>query len=353
IGKWHLGDQPEFLPTRQGFDEFDGIPYSDDMTRDVGLRLGDRLQGSQWPELPLMHNEQVLEAPTNRDLLTKKCTEAAVAFIERHRDEPFFLYFPEPMPGSTSAPFASPDFKGKSRNGPWGDAIEELDWSAGRILDKLKELRLAEHTLVIWLSDNGAPTTGKPNDVSRGSNLPLYGRGYTTAEGAFRSPTLAWWPGRIPPGTTCTELATTMDLLPTFAELAGVSATPKVDGHDIRPLLFAEPDAVTPYSAFFYYERDQLQAVRSGPWKLFLPLTDYTRHPHFRTKPADHPLLFNVVEDIASEHDVAEQHPDVVRRLTALADQARADLGDRGRPGNGQRPAGQLHGRSPQPVTIR
>lgn len=355
IGKWHLGDQPEFLPTRQGFDEYYGIPYSDDMTADVGRRLGERLEGTSWPPLPLMRNERVVEAPVDRNLLTQRCTIEALEFINSHQDEPFFLYFPQPMPGSTSAPFSSSQFRGKSRNGPWGDAIEEIDWSTGQILDKLGELDLDQHTLVMWTSDNGAPLAADLNDPSRGSNQPLFGRGYTTAEGAFRVPTLMWWPETIPAGTVCEELATTMDVLPTFVRLAGgkVRQDSRIDGHDIRPLITGERGATAPYDAFFYYDGDQLQAVRSGPWKLFLPLAAFRQHPHFRKGEPATPLLFHLRDDIGSTTNVAAQHPDVVARLSALAEQARTRLGDRGRAGKDQRPPGYVENPRPQTMTAK
>ncbi|MCA9076664.1 MAG: sulfatase [Planctomycetaceae bacterium] len=349
IGKWHLGDQPEFLPTRQGFNLFNGIPYSDDMTQAVGQRIGERLRGSEWPPLPLMENETVIEAPVDRNELTQMYTQRALQFIDEHRDGPFFLYLPQAMPGSTSAPFASEAFRGKSRNGPWGDAIEELDWSTGQLLGKLVELDIDEQTLVIWTSDNGAPISGKPGDLSRGSNLPLHGRGYTTAEGAFRVPTIMWWPGSIPADTTCDELATTMDILPTCANLAKATLPDDriIDGKDIRPLIMGEPNATSPHEAFYYYQTDQLQAVRSGPWKLFVPLSSFTQHPHLtkadlpRDGELTPPLLFNVVKDIACEQNVADQHPHIVDRLLTLADAARQDLGDRNHPGSNQRPPGQ------------
>ena len=349
FGKWHLGDQPDFLPIRQGFDDFFGIPYSDDMTRDVGLRLGERLDGKLWPELPLMRNNTVIEAPADRDMLTKRCTEEVLDFIEHNKYKPFFVYFPQPMPGSTRAPFASPAFKGKSKNGPWGDSIEEIDWSTGELLNKLTELKIDDRTLVIWLSDNGAPMSPSMEGDLRGSNRPLYGRGYTTSEGAFRSPTIMWWPGKVKSGTTCVELATTMDLLPTFATLAGQPVQHKVDGHDIAPLIMGVQEAKTPYDAFFYYYRDQLQAVRSGPWKLFVPLKSFVRHPHFKVDKSDKPLLFNVETDIACATNVAAQHPDVVQRLSELAASARKDLGDQGIAGEGQRAAGKIS-TAPQPV---
>jgi len=353
FGKWHLGDQPEFLPTRQGFDRFFGIPYSDDMTREVGQRIGERLSGNDWPELPLMEGEKVIEAPVDRDYLTKRCTEEALTFIEKHNDEPFFIYFPQCMPGSTSAPFASPEFKGKSKNGPWGDSIEEIDWSTGQILDKLVELDIDENTLVIWLSDNGAPLAKDTSNPRRGSNRPLFGRGYTTSEGAFRSPTLAWWPKHVSPDTTCTKLATTMDFLPTFASLAGEPIDHKVDGHDIRTLLVGDANVESPYTAFYYYYLDQLQAVRSGPWKLFLPVDDFVRHPHFKRGEPAQPLLFNLEDDIGSERNVASQHPDIVERLTRLAEVARADLGDVGVAGSGQRPPGHRTDQPPEAQVAR
>ncbi len=350
IGKWHLGDQPEFLPTRQGFDYFLGVPYSDDMTEPTGKRIGDRLDGNRWPPLPLMENERVVEAPVDRNELTRRYTERAIEFIRDQEDEPFFLYLPHAMPGSTSAPFASEAFRGKSRNGPWGDSIEELDWSTGQILDELVRLGIDDRTLVIWTSDNGAPLARDVSDPSRGSNRPLHGRGYTTGEGAFRVPTILWWPGHVPAGTTCDELATTMDVLPTFAALADVELPDDrvIDGHDIRPLLFGDAGAESPYDAFYYYQEDQLQAVRSGRWKLFVPLESFKRHPHFRRGGPDGPLLFDVVADVSSEHNVAAAHPDVVDRLMALAEDARADLGDAGVDGAGIRERGKVADPSPQ-----
>ena len=346
VGKWHLGDQDVFLPTRQGFDWFYGVPYSDDMTQAVGRRLGDRLDGSRWPPLPLMENEKVIEAPCDRDGLTKRYTEAAMRWIAEHHGEPFFLYFPQAMPGSTKTPFSSGAFRGKSKNGPWGDSIEELDWSMGQMLDQLVELGIDDRTLVIWTSDNGAPINRDLEDLSRGSNRPLHGRGYTTSEGAFRVPTLMWQPGQVKAGTVCDQLVTTMDLLPTFAKLAGgqTLAKRKIDGHDIAALIYGRPGASSPYEAFYYYRQEELQAVRSGPWKLFLPIDSVVGHPHFTKNQPPRPLLFHLYEDVSCERDVAAQHPDVVRRLLELADVARNDLGDKNRVGVGQRPAGQIGG---------
>ena len=358
MGKWHLGDQPEFLPTRQGFDMFFGVPYSDDMTAAVGQRVAQRgnkqLQGHLWPPLPLMKNETVIEAPVERALLTQRYTQQAIQFIENNQHHPFFLYMPQAMPGSTSTAFSSPAFRGKSKNSSWGDSIEELDWSTGQILNKLTTLGLEKNTLVIWTSDNGAPMTANgPNDPTRGTNLPLNGRGYTTSEGAFRVPTIMWWPSVIPAATVCDELSTTMDLLPTFAKLShgNIPQDRIIDGHDIRSLIFAEPNAKTPYKAFYYYAMDQLQAIRSGPWKLFVPLTQFNRHPHFKKGEVATTLLFNVVTDIGSKQNVAKQHPEIVKQLTELANRARQDLGDQGVAGSGQRLAGKI--RNPQPQLLQ
>ncbi len=347
-GKWHLGDQPDFLPTRQGFDWFFGIPYSDDMTE------RDWTDGTHWPPLPLMENEIVIEAPCDRDTLTQRTTLQATKWIREHKDQPFFLYFPQTMPGSTSTPFSSANFKGKSANGSWGDAIEEIDWSIGVILDQLVELQLDRRTLVIWTSDNGAPVMPRPDDLSRGSNLPLHGRGYTTGEGGFRVPMIVWQPGKVAAGTVCQEFATTMDLLPTFARLANAPLEPirKIDGHNIDELLFArsEEGLQSPYEAFFYYDQRQLHAVRSGTWKLFLPVVPRGRHPHFDATHPPQTLLFDLVNDIACRNNVAANHPEVVARLTSFADEARKELGDNQSVGTGQRPPGRLSGQLAQPL---
>lgn len=341
IGKWHLGDQPEFLPTRQGFDEFFGIPYSDDMTKD---KFPDT-----WPELPLMRGEKVIEAPADRDTLTKRYTEAAVDFIARNKARPFFLYLPQAMPGSTNDPFASPAFKGKSANGHYGDSVEELDWSAGEILRALKENGLDEKTLVIWTSDNGAVRRDPP----QGSNAPYRGWGYGTDEGGMRMPCILRWPGRVPAGAVCEELCTMMDFLPTFANLAGA---PKpgvtIDGHDESGLWFSREPGPSPYNqgGFFYYHMEQLQAVRAGDWKLYLPLEKKIALGKGKTVPAA-AALYDVRHDVSEEREVSGQHPDIVTRLTALAEQARAELGDQGRTGTGQRPAG--HVAHPVPQVMR
>ncbi len=339
VGKWHLGDQPPFLPTRHGFDHFFGIPYSEDM---VPSR-----QSPNLPPLPLMRDEQVIEAPVDRNLLTQRYTKEAIRFITANRTRPFFLYLAHAMPGSTARAFTSPAFKGRSQNGPYGDSIEELDWSAGEVLAALKRLGLDERTFVIWTSDNGAVRRNPP----QGSNAPLKGWGYDTSEGAMRMPGLVRWPGHVPAGKVCDELCTMMDWLPTFAKLAGAEPPRDriIDGGDIRPLLFGEAGATSRYdeTGFFYYMMGQLQAVRAGPWKLYLPLEEKILNLQ-RQQQKSPVMLYDVRSDPGETKERSAEHPEVVARLTALADKARADLGDEGREGKNQRPAGQVAHPKPQ-----
>lgn len=336
IGKWHLGDQAPFLPTRQGFDSYLGIPYSDNA-------VGDKKPG--WPPLPLMEGEVVIEAPVDRDTLTKRYTERAIAFMRENRERPFFLYLPHAMPGSTDAPYASPKFKGKSANGPFGDSVEEIDWSTGQIMAAVKELGLDDDTLVIWMSDNGAP---RRNPV-QGSNLPMGGWGYTTSEGGQRVPCVMRWPGKIPAGVTQSEMATSMDLFATFAKLVGedLSKGRKIDGKDIGPLMFGEAGAKTPHEAFYYYYMRQLQAVRSGKWKLYLASAKSVANGSGRTQRVE-TRLYDVVNEPSETVNRAGEFPEVVKRLEGLAEMARADLGDVGREGAGQREAGWVEVGKPQ-----
>lgn len=332
IGKWHLGDQPAFLPTRQGFDVFFGIPYSDDMTRDK--------RPDTWPELPLLRGETVVEAPVDRNHLVRRCTEESVRFIGENTRRPFFLYVPHTMPGSTPHPFSSPAFRGKSRHGDYGDSVEELDWSTGEILGALEKHGLTGRTLVIWTSDNGAVRRNPP----QGSNAPYRGWGYDTSEGAMRMPCLVRWPGVIPAGRVQDALCSSLDLLPSLAGWAGATAPARrIDGHDVRPLLTLEPDATSPWDAegFCFYRQGELQAVRAGPWKLYLPRPAATETKKGPAAPT--PLrLFDVRHDVGEDHEVSAREPAVVQRLLAMAEHARVELGDGTRPGRGQRPAGAV-----------
>jgi len=335
IGKWHLGDQPEFLPTRQGFDYYYGIPYSNDM--------GER-KDRGWPPLPLLRNETVIEAPVDQNTITKRYTEEAVGFMKANKDKPFLLYLPHTMPHDPH--HSSIAFAGKSANGPYGDAVEEIDFSTGQILDALKKLGIDNRTLVIFTSDNGAA------ENYAGSNAPLSGHKGSTWEGGMRVPCIARWPGRIPAGKTCDEIASTIDLLPTFAKLAGTTAPTDriIDGEDIGPLLWGASGAKSPHEAFYYYYKEQLQAVRSGRWKLHLPLSP--KFSGWRGRPDNTPaFLYDVKNDPGEIHDLAKKHPDVVKRLTRLAQKARKDLGDLNHPGQNQRPSGIVE--NPMPLLMK
>jgi arylsulfatase A-like enzyme len=332
VGKWHLGDQPKFLPTRQGFDYYYGIPYSNDM--------GSR-QRKQNPPLPLMRNEKVIEAPVDQNTVTKRYTEEVLKFITANKDKPFFVYLPHTMVHNPV--HSSEKFRGKSANGGYGDATEEIDWSTGEILATLKKLGIDDRTLVVFTSDNGAANRWG------GSNLPLSGYKGSTMEGGMREPCVMRWPGRIPAGRKCDELASTLDLLPTLARLAGTKAPDDriIDGKDIWPLMAGEKDAKSPHEAFYYYRMDQLQAVRSGKWKLHLEY-DITRRKQKGTTKA--PLkLYDLKADIGETTNVAADHPNVLERLLALAERAREDLGDGNRKGN-QREAGLVV--TPKPLTM-
>ena len=303
IGKWHLGHLPPFLPTRHGFDSYFGIPYSNDM--------GNTKAGN--PPLPLMRNEEIIEQPVDQDTLTKRYTEEAVKFIRENKDRPFFLYLPHTM---VHVPLHVSDrFRGKSKQGLYGDAVEEIDWSTGEILDTLASLGLDENTLVIFTSDNGPWLSEGANG---GAALPLRAGKGTTFEGGVREPCIMRWPGRIPAGAVCSELATTMDVFPTFARLSGAQVPTNriIDGKDIWPLMSGAKDAKSPYDALFYYKAESLEAVRSGKWKLILE------------RKGNPVALYDLDADVGESNDLAAAHPDVVKRLKHMAEKCRDDLGD-------------------------
>lgn len=335
IGKWHLGDQKPFLPTRHGFDSYFGVPYSDDMIQ--------REAKPDWPPLPLMRDEAVVEAGVDRDYLTKRYTEEAVKYIHENKDNPFFLFLPHAMPGSTAHPFASDDFKGKSGNGLYGDSIEEMDWSTGRIMDALKAAGVDDNTIVLTTSDHGPI----PNDPPQGTAGPLTGPGYTTSERGMRVPVVIRWPAGIKAGSECDKLTSLLDVMPTFVNLAGATmpADRITDGQDISAMLKGDAGAKSKYdeTGFFYYHLSQLQAVRSGDWKLYLPLDEKLITNSIVGKVGPQELaLYNLREDISEANEVSAKHPEIVEQLTKLADNARADIGDRHIQGAGQRPSGYL-----------
>ncbi len=344
VGKWHLGDQPPFLPTRHGFDRFFGCPYSEDMRPDV--------MGPHVPALPLMKDESVIEASPDINLLTRRYTEESIRFIKENSMRPFFLYLAHAMPGSDREPFASPGFRGKSANGVYGDCVEELDWSAGMITKTLQESGLDDRTIIIWTSDNGAVY----HDPPQGSNAPLKGWGYNTSEGAHRMPCIMRWPGQIPPGAVEDRITTMMDIFPTAARLAGASfpVEKTIDGYDISDILLGKKEEESAYDSagFFYYHMDQLQAVRSGPWKLYLPLEkkmtnlsgDYGKT--FRAEAE----LYNLNRDAGEKNEVSGEYPEVVRHLLVLAEHIRRDIGDFDREGENQRPAGYVIQATPRVI---
>jgi len=328
IGKWHLGDQPEFLPTRQGFDYYYGIPYSNDMGKTTYPK-------ANLPPLPLLRNERVIELEPDQAQITKRYTEETIKFITANEEKPFFIYLPHTMPHGPL--HASEAFRGRSQHGIYADVIEEIDWSVGQILQTLQELNLAGKTLVVFTSDNGAANR------DGGSNGPLRGFKASIWEGGMREPAVCRWTGKIPAGKTCDELASTLDLMPTLAQLAGTRAPTDriIDGKNIWPLMAGKKDAKSPHEAFYYYQMDQLQAVRSGKWKLHLPLKN--KKQILRKDIPDSPLqLYDLEADIGETSNIADRHPDVVKRLLVLAEKARDDLGDVGRKGKNQRPAGWI-----------
>ena len=329
IGKWHLGDHPDFLPTSQGFDSYFGIPYSNDMNR------------KEVP-LPLMRNETVIADRVQNDTtITTQYTDEAVKFIKANRSKPFFLYLPHTAVHLPLVPGI--EFKGSSKDGPYGDWVQEIDWSMGKILKTLKSEGLDENTLVLFTSDNGSARE------KQGSNRPLRGRKGRTDEGGMRVPCVVRWPGHIPAGASSSEIASTIDLLPTFASLAGAKVPTDriIDGKNIWPILSGEPAAESPHKAFYYYQMDQLQAVRSGDWKLFVAM-DSKKCNWGKPEGETEQKLFNLAKDIHEDHNVAAANPEVVKRLEGFAEEARADLGNVERPGKGQRQAGWVEKPSPR-----
>jgi len=353
FGKWHLGHLPPFLPTRHGFDEYCGIPYSNDMwpLHPDYVNLPPDAEGRKrgYPDLPLLEGEGVLiPAVTGEDQarFTGEFTRRAVEFIERNRERPFFLYVAHPMPHVPL--FASERYLGSSKQGLYGDVIQEIDASVGAILETIRRLGLARDTLVVFTSDNG-PWLSYGNHA--GSTGPLREGKGTTWEGGVREPMIAWWPGRFPAGAVCDEPAMTIDLLPTIAALIGAPLPEGgVDGKDIRALLEGVPGARSPHDVLaFYYHQNDLEALRSGRWKLVLPHTYRTlagepgrdgspgpyRHPKCGLE------LYDLDADIGETTDVAAEHPEVVERLLRAAEALRDDLGDslHGREGRGRRAA--------------
>ncbi len=340
IGKWHLGYQRKFLPTHQGFDSFFGIPFSNDMSlpanmtfaKDVKLGEGMTVEslkggGKAGNTVPLMRDDEVVEYPADQAALTERYTEEACKFIAANKDKPFFLYLPHTMPHYPL--HVSEKFKGKSQAGLFGDVIECLDWSTGQILQALKDSGVDGRTLVIYTSDNGP---------AAGSAGPLRGKKGLTWEGGVREPCVMRWPGKVPAGSICKELATIMDVMPTLAKLAGTNAPTDriIDGKDIWPLISGQAGAKTPHEAFFYHSAmGKLAAVRSGKWKLHIAPPEYIPKKNARNAPPTPPpalQLYDLEADIGEKNNVAAEHPDVLKRLTELLEKFDAEIKANSRP---------------------
>lgn len=358
IGKWHLGHHREFLPLQHGFDEYFGIPYSNDMWPvdfdGIPIRLKDTTSTKmKYPVLPLIEgNEKVGEVRdlSGQDKLTTEYTRRAVRFIENHKQEKFFLYLPHSM---VHIPLGvSERFRGKSRQGLFGDVMMEVDWAVGEILTALETNGLTENTLVIFTSDNG-PWLNFGNHAGTTGGL-REGKG-SSFEGGQRVPCIMRWPGVIPSGTICNELASSIDILPTLAEITGARLPEKkIDGISILPLMTGVEDSSPRHEFYYYYEQNSLEAVQRDFWKLVLPHKSRTYNGvkpgadgwpgPTGTLTVKSPQLYDLRRDPGEWYDVAEYYPEKVKELHALADEARKDLGDAltGAPGKNRRKAGSI-----------
>ncbi len=354
FGKWHLGHHRKFLPLQHGFDEYFGLPYSNDMwPNDYHGNPVSEGNKSVHPPLPLIDgNEKVGEVLTmeDQDALTTLYTGRAVAFIEKHRNEQFFLYVPHSMPHTPLG--VSDRFRGKSEQGRYGDVMMEIDWSVGQIIRTLEKYSLDRNTLVVFTSDNGPWLNFGSHAGSAG---PLREGKGTSWEGGQRVPCIMQWPGHIPAGIECSKIATTMDLLPAFAAIAGAPLPAQtIDGVNILPLLEGDQNANPRDHLFYYYTHSkgyQLQAVRQGKWKLHLPHNyrtlgvrptrqDGLSVPYQQASTGLE--LYDLENDKGETLDVADRYPEAVKRLQELAETARDDLGDMERKGRGVRPVGTI-----------
>ncbi len=346
-GKWHLGHHPEFLPTRQGFDEFFGIPYSHDMWPNHPWH-GTRYN---FPPLPLIQGEEIIEFDPDITQLTTWYTEHALKFIEENKEQPFFLYVAHSMP---HVPLAVSDkFNGRSENGIYGDVIMEIDWSVGEILKALDKFGIAENTIVIFTSDNG-PWLRYGRHA--GSAFPLREAKTSSFEGGQRVPFIMRWPAKIPAGLVSDEPAMTIDLLPTIAKIAGAELPNlEIDGKNILPMLLDTAGTKNPHEAYFFYRRDELQAVMADHWKLIFPHAYNSvegitpRNDGLPGESYEKKIgleLYDLKSDKGETINLAEKYPEVVARLDALAEGMRDQLGDKltNRKGKENREPGQVVG---------
>lgn len=374
-GKWHLGTVVEFFPTRNGFDEFLGIPYSNDNSKYHPVV-------ADMPPLPLYRNESVIAFDPDQSQFTRRLTQESVRFIESNKDHPFFLYLPHIMPHVPI--FASEKFRGSSALGLYGDVIQEIDWSVGEIIEAVERSGMEERTLIIFFSDNG-PFLSYGEHAGHAD--PLREGKLTTFEGGFRSPCIMRWTGTIPSGTVCSEVLTSMDLLPTLANLIGVDLPEDrpIDGRDVCPLLTGSPEAKSPHEAFYFYAGTELQAVRYGDYKLHFPHRYLTTAAepgrggfpsnHGKLQPmsitssglegiasrhgyriAEMPIsLFNLKTDPGEGTNVFDKHPEIVKKIEQLAEEMRNELGDSltSRKGSGVRPRATIFDISDERLLIK
>ncbi len=329
VGKWHLGDAPKFNPAHQGFDEFFGVLYSNDMD-----------------PFDYYRGTEKLAEPVDRDHQVQRYASEAVSFIKKHKVQPFFLYLAHNMPHTPLA--ASEKFRDKSPRGLYGDAVSEVDWSVGQVLQTLRDLKLDKQTLVVFASDNGGWLIRGENG---GLNTPLRSGKGSSYEGGFRVCSVAWQPGTVPEGSTCKEVVSGMDLMPTFAALARAKppADRKIDGHDITALLHGEKGAKSPWEHFDYYFGNELHATRSGRWKFrdknMLPNENiYNVEWRKLTDVVVPPALYDFDHEQGEQKSVLKNRPKVEARMRKYMDEARADLGDSltGVPPKNARPVGKV-----------
>lgn len=356
FGKWHLGHLKDFLPLQNGFDEYFGLPYSNDMWPvdfdGVPIQLKDTSSAKmRYPVLPLIEgNEKVGEVPDlkGQDKLTTMYTERAVKFIDEHKNQPFFLYFPQSM---VHIPLGVSDkFRGKSSQGLYGDVMMEVDWSVGEVMKALEKNGLDKNTLVIFTSDNG-PWLNFGNHAGTTGGL-REGKG-TSWEGGQRVPCIMKWPGVIPAGEICNKLASAIDILPTLSAITGAPLPEKkIDGVSILPLMLGDKTAAPRQEFYYYYQTNALEAVQKDYWKLVLPHSGRTYRNYkpgydgwpgpTGTEKIEAPQLYDLRRDPGEWYDVSKWYPEKVKELEALADKARADLGDEltKSPGANRRKAG-------------
>jgi len=321
IGKWHLGHLPPYLPTSHGFDSYFGIPYSNDMDRVGDLPAREAIMNAkkEYFNVPLMRNEEIVERPADQNTIVKRYTAEAIKFISENKKSPFFLYLAHSLPHVPL--FASPEFRGKSARGLYGDVVEEIDWSVGQILQTLKKEKLDKKTIVIFTSDNGPWVLFDEHGGSAGLLFGAKGTGY---EGGQRVPAIFWSPGRIKPGVI-SDIGSTLDLLPTIARMAGVNLPTdrEYDGYDLSDVL--TKGAGSRRNEMFFYHGTRIFAARKGDFKLYFYENNPNGYPE-RMRKLDTLRLFNLQHDPSEKYDIAQQHPEIIKEIQAMAEKHSATV---------------------------